>query len=72
MVEEGDEIIEMQLGKAGLCPSSETRVRALPGRVQGTAHPKTSQEGRRNAEFHSPQFGGESSVLAAAGASGGA
>eukprot|EP00971_Amphidinium_carterae_P135661 2688024-Amphidinium_carterae.1 len=49
---------EMQLGEEGLCPSSEARVKALPGRVEETVHPQTPHRGKRSADFHSPQFGG--------------
>eukprot|EP00971_Amphidinium_carterae_P137428 2723564-Amphidinium_carterae.1 len=66
-----DDGVDVQTGEEGLCPSPDIRVKALPGRMEGTVPPQTPQGGRRNAEFHSPQFGGESSELAAAaGASG--
>eukprot|EP00971_Amphidinium_carterae_P101544 2010029-Amphidinium_carterae.1 len=61
------------MGEEGLCPSPDARVKALPGRAEGTVHPQTPQGGKRSAEFHSPQFGGETSCQgAAASASGGA
>eukprot|EP00971_Amphidinium_carterae_P143764 2848608-Amphidinium_carterae.1 len=43
MVEDG---VEVQMGKDGLCPSPDARVKALPGRAEGTVQPRTPRKAR--------------------------